>query len=663
MLVRAAATTFVTLFLSAALVLGQAEPARESEAPAAPVEVEAAPPADPAAPAPAPEEEAPAPAVEAPVPAADPAAEALPEQPVAESRIVAVTVYQGTALVTREVEVPEGRNLVEVIVSPLPPQTVDSSLYTEGTDGVRVLSTRYRSRAVQEDTRAEVRALEQKIRALQHSNESLQQDLIVFKQNVEFLTKLESFTAATVAQLTEKGALNGETTIALSKYVMETREEVAAREVEARQQSQENEQQIAFAQRQLAELTAGASRTLRDAVITIDKGNVQAAGTVRLNYLVDAASWNPQYKLRAGQENDPVQLEYLAAIVQQSGEDWSDVSVTLSTAEPMLNAAPPELLALDIDVTAVAPPTAEAGEGGQAAQQMQVQRQEIAKVKGNYERARALRREAQRSLNANQSDEGFFASNSAAALEQTNELLAMDGAGAAMKNEAPFREGPSVTYHLGNRLTVPSRNDQQLIEVARLELTPDYFYKAVPVLTQHVYRLATLTNTSEHVLLPGEATMYQGSDFVGRMNLPLVVIGEEFTAGFGVDPQLQVSRELVDKSRTVQGGNQVHAYEYRIRISSFKKGPASVQVWDRLPNAEAETVGVSLVEVAPELSTEAGYVRADRPQNLLRWDVQVEPGMNGEKAATVSYEFKLEYDRTSPSPTSKRRAERIIGHG
>ena len=53
-------------------------------------------------------------------------------------------------------------------------------------------------------------------------------------------------------------------------------------------------------------------------------------------------------------------------------------------------------------------------------------------------------------------------------------------------------------------------------------MKPDYYYKAVPVLTPHVYRLADLVNKSEYVLLPGEATMYVGSDFVGRMNLPLV---------------------------------------------------------------------------------------------------------------------------------------------
>jgi uncharacterized protein (TIGR02231 family) len=181
--------------------------------------------------------------------------------------------------------------------------------------------------------------------------------------------------------------------------------------------------------------------------------------------------------------------------------------------------------------------------------------------------------------------------------------------------------------------------------VAWLELTPEYYYKAVPVLTPHVYRLATLSNKSEYVLLPGEATMYLGTDFVGRMNLPLVAIGEQFTAGFGVDPQLQVQRQLLDKARTTQGGNQVLKYDYRILVNSYKTEPVKLQVWDRLPRAENETAGVSLIKATPEISTDSLYQREQRPNNLLRWDLTVEPGVNGEKALAIRYEFKLELDR------------------
>jgi hypothetical protein len=588
----------------------------------------------------------PAPAAPAVLPATTRPAE--PPQKVAASRIVAATVYQGTALVTREVDVPEGQNLVEFVVSPLPEQTVDSSLYTEGTDGIRVLSTRFRARAVQEDTRDEVRAVEQKIRELTQANELIQRETQISEQNLQLLSKLENFTAATMQQLMDKGMLNGDATIGLTKFLMDTRTKLAEGQVKAKHQTEENGRAIEFAQRQMNELTAGANRTLRDAVITVDKGANNAAAKVRLNYLVNAAEWSPQYKLRAGKETDPVQVEYLAAIQQQSGEDWSGVEVTLSTAEPMLNAAPPELLALNVDVTPVRPvATAAPGSGGPKNQPGSFGG--VANVRENYMRAKQLRQEAQQALNANQIDAGWSTNNSAAALEQTNELLGMDedaGVADLQKEARASREGPSVTYHLKAHLTVPSRNDQQLIEVARLELKPEYFYKVVPVLSQHVYRLAKLTNTSTQVLLPGEATMYQGTDFVGRTNLPLVAIGEQFTAGFGVDPQLQASRELVDKSRSVQGGNQVHAYHYRVRLSSFKQTPVTVQVWDRLPRAEAaESVGVNLVSTQPELSRDERYLRAERPQNLLRWDVKVEPGENGEKAKTITYDFKLEYDR------------------
>jgi uncharacterized protein (TIGR02231 family) len=181
--------------------------------------------------------------------------------------------------------------------------------------------------------------------------------------------------------------------------------------------------------------------------------------------------------------------------------------------------------------------------------------------------------------------------------------------------------------------------------VAKLEMTPEYYYKAVPVLTPHVYRLANLTNKSEYVFLAGEATMYLGTDFVGRMNLPLVAIGEQFTAGFGVDPQLQVQRQLMDKARTTQGGNQVLKFDYRILVNSFKNEPVKLQVWDRLPRAENETAGVSLLKAAPEISTDSLYVREQRPSNLLRWDLTVEPAMNGEKSLSIRYEFKVELDR------------------
>ena len=139
--------------------------------------------------------------------------------------------------------------------------------------------------------------------------------------------------------------------------------------------------------------------------------------------------------------------------------------------------------------------------------------------------------------------------------------------------------------------------------------------------------------------------MYLGTDFVGRGELPLVAIGKQFTVGFGVDPQLQVSRQLVNKDRRLTGGNQVLSFDYRILVNSYKTEPVRLQVWDRLPKAEAQTMAISLISEKPELSPDAMYLREDRPKNLLRWDVTVQPTQNGEKALAIDYQFRIELDK------------------
>jgi hypothetical protein len=430
---------------------------------------------------------------------------------------------------------------------------------------------------------------------------------------------------------------------------MDQRAEKAKELVALQQQLQLNQEQVQYAQRQLRDLTAGSSKTERDAVIVVDKSN-NAPGTVRLNYLVSAASWRPQYKLRAGKESEAVQVEYLAAVTQQSGEDWPNVKVVLSTAQPMLNAAPPELKMLALNVvpkgTAVA---AVPGQGGKDGGRGPVPALEGKEAAETYSRnAESLRGRAQQELNFKRMGEGDLLFNEAAAWEQARDLVVSAQEKSLVKGlfaRSGQNEGPSVTYHLASKLTVPSRNDEQVIEVAKLDMAPDYYYKAVPVLTRHVYRLANLTNKSDKVLLPGEATMYIGSDFVGRMDLPLVAVGEQFTAGFGVEPQLQVQRQMTEKTRTMQGGNQVLRYEYRILVSSYKPEKVKLQVWDRLPHAESETVGVTLIKSTPTVSKDPLYQREEFPNNLLRWDVEVEPTMNGEKAFAMSYEFKMELDK------------------
>jgi len=555
---------------------------------------------------------------------------AEPAPKTASSKITHVTVYPNSALVTREVEVPAGVGTFELVVSPIPAHIITSSIYSEGSDTTRILTTRFRSRPIKEDNREEVRKLEDKARTLSFTCQRMQADIQAIEQNLKLLAKLEDFKA--------KDKESSETIIALSKYVMDCRAEKSKELITIQQNWTTSTEELEFIKRQLQDQSSGSSRVERDAVIVVEKTNA-SAGKVKLNYLVSGASWKPQYKMRANKEDKGnVTVEYLAAIVQQSGENWDSVQVTLSTAAPTLNAAPPDLSALAVVVVPTGSPMPmPAGISMPSRDEFDKKGRELrGQVNENY-----LQKDVRNAIKLQ---------NDAAAVEETwrllystKEELASVLRGKSKRN--PNDEGPSVVYEIANRISVPSRHDEQVIEVAKVEMKPEYFYKSVPVLAPHVYRQATVTNDSKFVLLPGEATMYMGNDFVGRMNLPLVAAGEQFTAGFGVDPQLQVTRVMVDKQKMLQGGNQVHKFDYRILVSSYKKETVDVQIWDRLPQADAEHVGVTLNKSTPELSKDPIYERESKPLNLLRWDLKVEPKMNGEKALSINYDFQMSLDK------------------
>jgi hypothetical protein len=565
---------------------------------------------------------------------------------IAQSRIAKVTVYPNSALVTREVEVPDGNGLVELVVTPMPDRIVSSSMYSEAGDGIRVLTTRFRTRQVLEDTSAERRKLDAEMEKLMVEGAKIVSDIASIQKNVELLAKLEN--------VTQKEGHTGDTVITLAKYVMEQRVEKAKEMVSVNEQKRQNDIKIEFCRRKMGDLGAGSGRQERDAVIVVDR-EAGKGGIVRLNYLVGSVTWRPEYKLRAGKPSEDVSIDYLANLKQHSGEDWNQVRLTLSTAQPMLNAAPAELAMLEPVLVARGSP------GGPPMPTAQMPAPEpFVQAPGNApmelsKKISQLRIDAQRNYTKGGSKEQKDADmwlNDAAAYEQNLDLMKSRDAILAENRKQAGRaidltrnDGPSVTYHLQNKLTVPSRNDEQIIEVVKLKLAPKYYYKAVPVLNRHVYRLADLVNKTDHILLPGEATMYQGTDFVGRMPMPLVAIGEEFTAGFGVDTQLQIQRQLMDKSRTMQGGNQVLKYEYRILVSSFKSEPVKLQVWDRLPKGETESVNVNIVKATPDLSKDGIYLRESRPNNLLRWDLEIEPNRNGENAVPICYEFRMELDR------------------
>jgi uncharacterized protein (TIGR02231 family) len=556
------------------------------------------------------------------------AAAACADVPTTTGTISKVTVYRGQALVTRTVsaDLPQGAS--ELIVKDLPAMIVPESIYAQTSDDTKVLSVRYREKAVSEDTRQEVKQLDEQIEDVQHKLKYAESEHKNLDAQWQMYEKLKDFTIAATSSDLSRGLLTFEPLNNLTELIEKKGDEYFKKKMELEDKIDGLKKEQDLLGRRRGELVADQSRTEREAVLFIS-GSGGKKVVIELNYLVGGANWQQQYNLRADPEKSNVLIEYNAVVNQTSGEDWDGVTLSLSTAEPTMVAAAPVLEPMFVALSMPAQ-TQQAGPGAflGAAQARQYQESR----KANIRKGIAANTELNELAINNQT---FFLNAGQKELQEFQQQMA----------EISRVEGISVTYDLPGRLTLPSRSDQQLVTIVSITAKADFTLIATPLLTDYVYLQADLLNDSQTVLLPGQASMFRDGQFVGRSRLPQVTIGERFTAGFGIDSQVQVARELENKKTRIQGGNRIDTYDYRIALSNYKNKPVELQLLDRLAYTDDSSIKIELEKTEPQLSTNSEYLRTAKKKGILRWDLKLAPNTIDQNATIVKYSFTMEYDR------------------
>jgi len=309
-----------------------------------------------------------------------------------------------------------------------------------------------------------------------------------------------------------------------------------------------------------------------------------------------------------------------------SGEDWQDVEMTLSTASAALRSEGPEFGPFWVSLSAKPPAIGRRpAERFLADQSAIIIKQQGAKT-------------------AQESREAGWAANLFGNSLQLGELQAQKVQ--PRPGKAAPTEGLSVAYKLRGRVSLPSRKDRQILQIAELDLKSRFYYVAAPVLTDYVYREAELTNDTQLALLAGPATVYLNGSFVGRTEIPMVAAGQKFTVGFGMDSQLRCGREMTEATERVLGANKVINRTYRLTLDNYKNKAVRIRLHDRIPYSRQDAaIRVTLGELADKLSVEPLYLERERPKGILRWDLEVPPKAAGATARKVEYSYTLEFDR------------------
>jgi uncharacterized protein (TIGR02231 family) len=323
-------------------------------------------------------------------------------------------------------------------------------------------------------------------------------------------------------------------------------------------------------------------------------------GRLRLRYHVAAASWAPLYDARlttAGKGREAsLTIARRASITQESGEDWTDAELTLSTTRPEGRTSAPELATLKVMFRPEARPLA-------------VPRS------APFDSAR----------NRGGAPEEMTAEGNAA-------LTPVAERGAAV-HPTPYQ----TSFRVPNRATVKSGVGQKKVFIAAETPKPSLMVRSVPKKDATAYLHAKFIHDGIAPLLPGAVSLYRDGVFTGRGHLPLIVQGEEKELGFGQDDSVKVSRVELKRARGDSGliiSSNTDEQHYKITVKSYHDWPMPVTIIDQMPVSEDEKITVELLPMTTE-PTERDH---DDKQGLLAWTYELKA--QEEKEVTLSYEVK-----------------------
>jgi uncharacterized protein (TIGR02231 family) len=527
--------------------------------------------------------------------------------------IRAVTLYPDRAAVTREVRVRLDQGLWTVRIPELPASVVRDSLQARVRGSARLLGVEFSAeRQADFASSPEGTALAERVRDLRRRAGNLAQDRSALEAHEKLVDEVGIRPTA--------GALpDGAAQPIDLKSVERQLEAIAAEKArileESRRLADEKDaadRELAVAEGQLA-ARGGADRVERAAVVVL---SVPEAGMaeIDLTYLVGRAGWAPAYAIRSEADRSKVSVEYDAMVVQQTGEDWRDVRLSLSTAEPTRASSPPPVAPWFVDVVVPVP---------------------VAMPSTSVAMEFAPAAAAPEPMAPGAPNEGGAFGNA----EVERELLELAA------DADVIDAGIAVSFELPRPVTLVSdAAKRQRTRIGTVSPETAFGYVAAPILAERVYLRGTLRNASAFQLLPGRAQVFMGGEFVGETQVPSVAPQGEFRVWFGPDPAISARREVLSKvtgASGLFGGAELTTWNNRITVSNGTGRDVTVEVLDRRPVSRNEKVEAKLASAKPALSADKAYVSERQPQGILRWDLPVPAGAQGPKAATVTWTVEL----------------------
>ncbi|MBQ4449120.1 MAG: mucoidy inhibitor MuiA family protein [Prevotella sp.] len=422
------------------------------------------------------------------------------------------------------------------------------------------------------------------------------------------------------------------------------------------------------------------------------KLQVPQAGKVdfTLTYYVKNAGWYPTYDVRAEGVGQPLQLSYKANMFQNTKEEWKNIPVTLSSANPNRSNIAPELRTYWLDYGRSAPrydnEAVVEGVSGVVVDEngepiigttVKVEGTRLGTVtdsNGRYSIALPRDRDQLKfsyvgyvtqtrkvngsTLNVTLKEDktdlkdivvvGYGVSNSRSSRNEVAHALEGTIPGVAIKKSKAKPESALIEveeqkaqfgyeFEIKQPLTMTSDGKTTTTEIARYQLPATYQYLGIPRADKDAFLVADATEWQQYSLLEGEASVYFENSFVGKTILDPTVVNDTLHFSLGRDNGIRIQRTKVSgrSTRRLLSTTQEQNLTWRITVKNSRKEAVSLTLRDQIPVSENSNITVTTEELS------GGQL--DKTTGIVEWQLQLQP--NEQREYIVAYKVKYPKSR------------------
>jgi len=330
--------------------------------------------------------------------------------------------------------------------------------------------------------------------------------------------------------------------------------------------------------------------------------------SVYISYIIPYTRWKMQYDFRADNKKKTVHMTVYASIYQNTGEDWKNVKLSLSTGAPVSSISPPYLYPWYIDV------------------------RHRRSYRANKSKYSYYKKRSKNGIGRGKMDDGVSIK------EKKKEYKTkVSKKGAFFEIQMPLKQtilsSPKYQKKYLQDFTIDGKN------------VAEFFYTLSPAVSRNSFLKVKTTNKRTLPWLRGNGQIFLMNQFMGKTTIPYTPQGKSETIVLGNESRIKGTKELVKKyedTTGVFGSNRRISYSYKITVENQMPETTTILLYDRIPISRNKKIVVELKGLSLNFTTsEKDKKTSPYQRGIRKWRLK----MRAHSKRIITYTVHISFDK------------------